>query len=236
MRKHLIIILFMMLFPMLGWHTGFAQDTTDSRLGNDLKSGESGEAKTLAARIRKSRSLIESVETPEIRRAELLRLAGYLKLLEPDDYAAGEIVEIIESAGAEDVPPEARAAAAWYLLMRSRPEEASKRYLELILKYPGCQDVQKYRVALSEAFRLAGDYAHARAQLAPLLKGNNSEAEWAMLEMARLCRVQNEMNAALKWYGKITMRLPGTKIAEIAEKERRAIRFNQYLFEGGGSD
>ncbi|MBN1356876.1 hypothetical protein JXA40_11495 [bacterium] len=182
----------------------------------------------LNARVRECVEIVRSGENPVDTRDCLERLAGYLKLIEPDDITAREIRECLEGVPEERWTPFLQAALGSHYLKTGNPDKASEMYLDLILSFPSDPKIMRYRIALAEAFRMSGNYIQAAAQLEPLLESRSTESAWAILEMARLNQSRGLPDKALENYRKIELQAAGTKVAEIARRESREIRLNQW--------
>ena len=198
-------------------------------LTDQMNSGIRSEGVELIARIKNCEERIRAEQAGDSRTESSKELAGYLRLLDPDDDVASGIYDFLSAEDANSFPPETCSSIAYFLLERGEPVKASSIYLELILKFPDHPDVEKYRVALAESFAKAGDESHAKAQLMPLAKSNHPESVWAMLELARISQLQKNQKEALTWYHKVETQLPESKAADIARQESRSIQFNQFL-------
>jgi tetratricopeptide (TPR) repeat protein len=173
-------------------------------------------------------ALMETMESPKEIRSCLTTLAGYLNLLDADDINADSISSLIKSAPKNLQTAYVRAAYGSYQLRLGNPEKSTEIFLELILSFPADPNILRYRTILAEAFRLSGDLDQAAAQLEPLLMVKTPESAWVFLEKARLCQAEDNAEEALRYYRRIEVRAPGSKVADIALKESRYIRLNQW--------
>lgn len=121
------------------------------------------------------------------------QLSALLLLLPPSDpvtKAVGDRLAVQQSA-------DAQMAMAFHALKNGSAQNASQRFLDLILRYPGDSRINRFRIALARAFRMDRQYDLAAAQLDPLMNLDTADGQWAMLEKAYLLRETGNIESAL---------------------------------------
>jgi predicted Zn-dependent protease len=146
------------------------------------------------------------------------QLSALLVLLPPSDpvaNAVGDRLDVQQSA-------DAQMALAFHALKTGSGRNASQRFLDLILQYPGDPRINRFRIALARAFRLDRQYDLAAAQLEPLMNLNTTDGKWAMLEKAYLLRETGNIEGAVTVLKMLTPAVRGTGYLEKLVQETLA--------------
>lgn len=126
----------------------------------------------------------------------IVQLSALLLLLSDSDPNKQDLIDRLEIHVTDSV--DAQMAIAFSKLASSNPGDASKRLLDLIMRFPDEPRVQRFRIALARSFRMQGQLETANAQLEPLLNPNTEDGRWALLEKAMILDDLHDTHKAIE--------------------------------------
>lgn len=154
-------------------------------------------------------------------------LFSWLVLLEPGDARADIVRGIIETIPESDLSPVLLANKAGDLLQNGKPAQAAEKYLDLILKFPKDENINRWRIALARAFRDSGNFKQAKEQLALIASGGSIDASWALLEQARLHYALDEIGESERLYRAIETRSTDKLLRSIVQSELKKLNLKK---------
>ncbi|MBN1879775.1 hypothetical protein JW823_06660 [bacterium] len=125
----------------------------------------------------------------------IVQLSSLLLVMSDSDPLRSPLIDRLEVH--VDESADVQMAIAFSLLSDNQPEEASKRLLDLILRYPNEPRIQRFRIALARSFRAEGQLSMATAQLDPLFDFATDTGRYAILEKAMILKDMQETQKAL---------------------------------------
>ncbi len=161
----------------------------------------------------------------------ITQLAALLLLIANNDPQSTPLIERLEMQA--DVSPEAQMALAFHSLNSGLAQNASKRLLDLILRYPDDQRIPRFRIALARSFHLDGQLDMASAQIDPLINFETDSGQYAAIEKALIYIDLHENEKAVELLEKLLqISEESDYIHTLTQQYAASLQANQVLVEG----